>query len=139
MRSIVTLGVLLLLFSCTNTRLPGADLPLRELQLSDSGAAASECGVSVDVWSRAAVRCVQSAIAAGQPFHARMSRQGIDSVVTFGVAMRPNGSVVTYVYDSAPCGGPTCPPGLERTECGARNVWVAPDRRAILCEAPPEP
>jgi hypothetical protein len=111
---------------------PQVDMPRRVFELT--GARPRECGrhplQSVNGRLEGATRqqleaslqCAREAIKAGQPFWTFVEQRGIDSWVAHGFLRTASGDVRHFVYDSAPCGNPSCQPRLTLQPCQLPSV-----------------
>jgi hypothetical protein len=88
---------------------------------------AIDCGVYPGMWYRSkklapdilvAVRtCISEARRRGRAFSYSIEGYGIDSYVASGLVGERGGRVQRFVYDSAPCGGPSCKEAWELCDC----------------------
>ena len=105
-----------------------------------AGEAARDCGTASTVEERATVElCVADAFEAEQAFMARYSSKGSDSELVTAVASNSVGVVKLFQWDSAPCGGPGCPPVTDVQSCDGPSLRAAtsedPLALPIECES----
>jgi hypothetical protein len=122
---------------------PLVDMPRRVFELT--GASPRECGrhplQSVNgrlegatrQQLEASVQCARDAINAGRPFWTFVEHRGIDSWVAHGFLRTASGDVRRFVYDSAPCGNPSCQPLLTLQPCRLPSVTGERDGADFSC------
>ena len=91
-----------------------------------TGPRAADCGrhpvaATADALNRS-LACVQEKIASRQPFWALKEQPGIDSHLAHGLLGTPDGRVLVFEWDSAPCGGPGCPPRFTVEACSTPAI-----------------
>jgi hypothetical protein len=85
---------------------------------------------------RKSVACAEDAAKNRRPFWTFKQEQGIDSLVFQGLLGTANGTIYSFSYDSAPCGGPGCAGQFTAHECEKPRVIVNKDLGALFeCQA----
>jgi len=122
---------------------PVVDMPRRVFEIT--GASPRECGRhplrsvngrfegATRQQLEASLQCARDAIKSGQPFWTFVEHRGIDSWVAHGFLRTASGDVRRFVYDSAPCGNPSCQPLLTLERCQLPSVTGEGDEADFTC------
>jgi CubicO group peptidase (beta-lactamase class C family) len=87
-----------------------------------------------------ALACGREAAAGRRAFFTFIGGYGVDSWFATGALGKADGTMMTFSFDSAPCGGPRCPSRFTPTTCDQPSVSRAdPGFPGFLCHAKPSP
>lgn len=106
-----------------------------------------DCGLEVHSFSpafsvyflRQAFGCAEAARISRRPFQLLFQQRSLDSTIVVGLVGTATGAVRRFHYDSAPCGGPGCPPAFDVRPCARPAIVESQSTADIACDAAASP